>query len=56
MAIKKMERAGLIGLGAMGGPMVKHILSKGFDVTGYDTNPALIDDAVAAMVCIATHT
>ena len=48
LTMKKIERVGMIGLGAMGGPMVKHILAKGFTVCGYDTNRALIDKAVAA--------
>ena len=42
-----VKRVGLIGLGKMGGPMVRHIIAGGFAVTGYDVKPALIETAAA---------
>jgi 3-hydroxyisobutyrate dehydrogenase-like beta-hydroxyacid dehydrogenase len=32
-------KIGFIGLGAMGAPMVKHLLAAGYDVSGYDIRP-----------------
>jgi 3-hydroxyisobutyrate dehydrogenase-like beta-hydroxyacid dehydrogenase len=34
----KVKRAGVIGLGAMGLQMARHIVGKGFDVAGYDVD------------------
>jgi len=31
-----IKKVGLLGLGKMGEPMARHLLSKGFDVIGYD--------------------
>jgi 3-hydroxyisobutyrate dehydrogenase-like beta-hydroxyacid dehydrogenase len=39
MAETKVKRTGMIGLGAMGLQMAKHMVKKGFEVTGYDVNP-----------------
>ena len=36
MEAKTVRRTGVIGLGAMGLQMARHMVSKGFDVTGYD--------------------
>lgn len=33
---KRVTRTGMIGLGAMGNPMARHMATKGFAVTGYD--------------------
>ncbi len=40
MAAGKIERVGIVGLGQMGRPMARHLLAKGFQVTGYDVAPA----------------
>jgi 3-hydroxyisobutyrate dehydrogenase-like beta-hydroxyacid dehydrogenase len=40
MAAKAIRRVGMIGLGQMGRPMSRHLLAKGFEVTGYDVAPA----------------
>jgi 3-hydroxyisobutyrate dehydrogenase-like beta-hydroxyacid dehydrogenase len=34
----EIKRIGMIGLGKMGLPMTRHLLAKGFEVTGYDVN------------------
>src|SRR5918995_3967927 len=34
-----MQRAGFIGLGAMGAPMAKRIVSAGFDLSAFDVRP-----------------
>ena len=47
MSDASVKRVGLIGLGKMGGPMVRHIIAGGFAVTGYDVKPALIETAAA---------
>jgi 3-hydroxyisobutyrate dehydrogenase len=36
---KKVKRTGVIGLGAMGLQMARHMAAKGFDVAGYDVLP-----------------
>ena len=53
MVDSQIKRVGLIGLGKMGMPMVRHMLAGGFKVTGYDVRTELIeaaagDGAVAA--------
>jgi 3-hydroxyisobutyrate dehydrogenase-like beta-hydroxyacid dehydrogenase len=35
-----IKRVAMIGLGKMGAPMARHLAAKGFDVTGYDIDPA----------------
>jgi 3-hydroxyisobutyrate dehydrogenase-like beta-hydroxyacid dehydrogenase len=35
-----IKSVGVIGLGKMGGPMARHLATKGFDVTGIDIDPA----------------
>lgn len=47
-----MTRIGFIGLGNMGSPMAANLVSSGYDVLGYDTNP----NAVSGSVCpMASH-
>lgn len=43
-----MQRIGFVGLGAMGAPMARNLLAKGFAVRGFDTRAAAMDDLVAA--------
>ena len=38
-----MKKIGFIGLGNMGAPMAKNLVQKGFDVTGFDMDPARTD-------------
>jgi 3-hydroxyisobutyrate dehydrogenase-like beta-hydroxyacid dehydrogenase len=40
MADATVKRTGVIGLGAMGLQMARHMVKKGFDVSGYDIDPA----------------
>ncbi len=44
MNTSKIERIGMIGLGKMGRPMTRHLLNKGFSVTGFDVS----DEAMLA--------
>jgi 3-hydroxyisobutyrate dehydrogenase len=39
MAESAVKRTGMIGLGAMGLQMARHMVKKGFDVSGYDIDP-----------------
>ena len=41
-----MQKAGFIGLGAMGAPMAKRILSAGFDLSVFDVRPENADPLV----------
>src|ERR687897_1845677 len=41
-----MQRAGFIGLGAMGAPMAKSIVSTGFDLSAFDVRPENADPLV----------
>ncbi len=43
-----MKRLGFVGVGAMGGRMVPHLLRAGFEVAVVDTNPEAVRRAVAA--------
>ena len=43
-----MQRAGFIGLGAMGAPMAKRIVSSGFDLTVFDVRQESADPLVEA--------
>lgn len=45
---------GLIGLGKMGAPMVRHMLAGGFKVTGYDVHTELIEAAAGDGAIAAT--
>src|SRR5690349_25055166 len=42
-----IARTGMIGLGAMGLQMARHMAAKGFDVRGHDIDPAAISRAQA---------
>jgi 3-hydroxyisobutyrate dehydrogenase-like beta-hydroxyacid dehydrogenase len=44
--IKVGDRIGVVGLGAMGSPVARHLAARGFAVLGHDRDP----DAVAALV------
>jgi 3-hydroxyisobutyrate dehydrogenase-like beta-hydroxyacid dehydrogenase len=41
---------GFLGLGTMGGQMARRLVASGYDVTGYDIDPARLNAAVAAGV------
>ncbi len=43
-----MKRLGFVGVGAMGGRMVPHLVRAGFEVTVVDTSPEAVQRAVAA--------
>jgi 3-hydroxyisobutyrate dehydrogenase-like beta-hydroxyacid dehydrogenase len=45
-----VKHTGVVGLGAMGYQMARHMVNKGFDVTGYDVLPEMITRAKAAGV------
>src|ERR1700761_3111951 len=47
------QRIGILGLGAMGRPMARHLIAKGYTVAGYDPAAAACDAAVALGVAIA---
>ncbi len=44
---RTIRRVGLIGLGKMGRPMGRHLLAKGFEVSGYDVARSAVDAATA---------
>jgi len=48
-----VTRTGIIGLGAMGFQMARHMVNKGFSVTGYDLAPEAASRAADAGVKIA---
>jgi len=48
-----MQRIGIIGLGAMGRPMGRHLIAKGFTVCGYDPATTAQQQAAALGVTIA---
>jgi 3-hydroxyisobutyrate dehydrogenase-like beta-hydroxyacid dehydrogenase len=41
-------RVGIVGLGAMGGPIANNILARGFPLVAYDINTAALDSIVAS--------
>src|SRR6516165_668798 len=47
-----MRRIGIVGLGAMGRPMARHLIAKGFTVCGYDPVVAAQDKAAALGVTV----
>jgi 3-hydroxyisobutyrate dehydrogenase-like beta-hydroxyacid dehydrogenase len=51
--MQSVERTGVIGLGAMGLQMARHMAAKGFDVLGYDIDAEAAKRARAAGVRIA---
>src|SRR3954471_24192007 len=55
METKTVTRTGVIGLGAMGLQMARHMMSKGFDVTGYDIDVDAMRRAIeqGATTCLS---
>ena len=55
METKTVRRTGVIGLGAMGLQMARHMVSKGFDVTGYDIDVDAMRRAIeqGATTCLS---
>ena len=49
------QNIGIVGLGAMGRPMARHLLAKGFNVVGCDPRVEACDQAAALGVAIAPH-
>jgi 3-hydroxyisobutyrate dehydrogenase-like beta-hydroxyacid dehydrogenase len=47
-----MQRIGIIGLGAMGRPMARHLIAKGFTICGYDPDATAQDKAAALSVTV----
>ena len=45
-----VKHTGVVGLGAMGYQMARHMVAKGFDVSGYDVLPEMVTRAKAAGV------
>jgi len=43
-----MKTIGFVGLGAMGLPMATHLVARGFEVRGFDLNPAALTSLVEA--------
>lgn len=52
--MKPIETVGLLGLGKMGNPMARHLIARGFKVTGYDPVASARDAARALGVRIAS--
>lgn len=52
-AASAVKRTGVIGLGAMGLQMARHMAAKGFDVVGHDIDPAAMQRAQAHQLRIA---
>ncbi len=52
MKTSKIERIGMIGLGKMGRPMARHLVNKGFSVTGFDVS----DEAMLAARALGAGT
>ena len=52
---KPSPRIGFIGLGAMGAPMASCILSRGYPLQGYDTNPARMQHFISEHGAAATR-
>ena len=55
METKTVRRTGVIGLGAMGLQMARHMVSKGFEVTGYDIDVDAMRRAIehGATTCLS---
>jgi 3-hydroxyisobutyrate dehydrogenase-like beta-hydroxyacid dehydrogenase len=47
------KRIGILGLGAMGRPMARHLIAKGFSVAGHDVNEAACERVAALGASIA---
>ncbi|MGH7036105.1 MAG: NAD(P)-dependent oxidoreductase [Stellaceae bacterium] len=54
-AIATPKRIGIVGLGAMGRPMARHLMAKGFGVAGCDLSGVARDTAAALGVAIAAN-
>lgn len=52
MNTSRIERIGMIGLGKMGRPMTRHLVNKGFSVTGFDVS----DEAMLAARALGAGT
>jgi 3-hydroxyisobutyrate dehydrogenase-like beta-hydroxyacid dehydrogenase len=52
--MKPAGAAGVIGLGAMGHQFARHMIAKGYEVTGFDVSPACNEKAAAIGVKIVT--
>jgi putative dehydrogenase len=50
------QAVGIIGLGIMGGAIARNLAAKGWNVAGFDTDPARCDEARASGVEIAANT
>ena len=48
-----ISKVGILGLGKMGAPMARHLIAKGYNVTGYDPVDAARRNATALSVAIA---
>ena len=53
--IARPSRIGIVGLGKMGLPMARHLISAGFEVHGIDLNPDAIQRAMDEGVTIHPH-
>jgi 3-hydroxyisobutyrate dehydrogenase-like beta-hydroxyacid dehydrogenase len=51
--MNRVTRTGMIGLGAMGLPMARHMAERGFDVLGHDIDAEAIKRAQAYRLCTA---
>jgi len=54
MAQDDVKRTGVIGLGAMGVQMARHMVRKGFEVSGYDISAEAAQRA-QAMACASAR-
>ena len=52
MTEEAITRTGVIGLGAMGLQMARHMVAKGFEVCGTDIDPAAMRRASAHGICL----
>ena len=52
MTANAKSKTGVIGLGDMGYQMARHMVNKGFEVSGYDINPKMMDRAKAAGIAL----
>jgi 2-hydroxy-3-oxopropionate reductase len=46
--VSEIRSVGVIGLGVMGAPMARNLISAGFDVVGFNRSPAAVEDLRAA--------
>jgi 3-hydroxyisobutyrate dehydrogenase len=50
-----IKKVGIVGVGAMGEEIVRHLVNKGFQVTVHDLNPAQLNQAVEKGARAASH-